>query len=352
MAGGSSRPLLSTVKNSRRSLLHRSVQPSNGANSFASSNARRSWSSSSPTCSRSSPLNPSSTVPAQRVAPTSFKSQSSSLSTITLSKTLSTSLPSSSSSIGAFTSSKPFSTSAAHASKPPAPAQTSEGDDGHWAIYYLWQTFPNLPTDFAPDVARRMLTHMSYRAGAQTYGHNARLSFLGRRVLQAYLLMHLQATVPDSVMLGPGAGQKGSVLNKPKEAGALDGFMDLEAIVESALETRSLGERVAPVWRLENGIRWTSALSPSKLPGHAAEQSYQRGRDKVMGTTVEAIIGGIFHQFGGLEAQYVFREHVLPYLELPRSLQPASEAQEVPFRIVKGVVDSATSNTPRRRTVA
>jgi hypothetical protein len=32
-----------------------------------------------------------------------------------------------------------------------------------------------------------------------------------------------------------------------------------------------------------------------------AERSYQKGKAKVMGTTVEAVIGGVFHQFVGAQ---------------------------------------------------
>lgn len=144
-----------------------------------------------------------------------------------------------------------------------------------WATSYLSALFPSLPTPFPAPVAARMLTHMSYRAGALSSlsspnpnsntsgGHNARLAFLGRRVLNAYYLMYLHATVPEEVLLGPGAGRTSAALGAPREHGeeSVDGFMDFEAVLERALDTRVLGERVASAWGLERGVRWTSAVS-------------------------------------------------------------------------------------------
>ena len=140
-------------------------------------------------------------------------------------------------------------------------SSTTEADSAQWATSYLRETFPSLPGKFPPGVAKRIMTHMSYRAGAQTYGHNARLSFLGRRVLKAYLLMYLQSSVPEEVMLGPGAGRASAALGAPRDAGTIDGFVDFDDFIESALDTRELGERVATAWKLENGVRWTSAVS-------------------------------------------------------------------------------------------
>lgn len=79
--------------------------------------------------------------------------------------------------------------------------------------------------------------------------------------MKAYLLMFLESSVPEEVLLGPGAGQTSVALGAPRVEGAVDGFMDFEEITEKAISPHILGERVAPAWNLENGTRWTSAVS-------------------------------------------------------------------------------------------
>lgn len=159
----------------------------------------------------------------------------------------------------------------------PAPASDA---DAEWAISYLSRLFPSLPSAFPPHVAERIMTHQSYRAGASTYGHNARLSFLGRQVLKAYLLMHLQATVPAVVLQGPGAGGSSVALGAPpamrdQEGGAngnggmmtMDGWMDFDAVVDRVLGPKELGRMIAPVWELETNARWTSPVRSAFLSG-------------------------------------------------------------------------------------
>jgi hypothetical protein len=43
------------------------------------------------------------------------------------------------------------------------------------------------------------------------------------------------------------------------------------------------------------------------------------GVHKVAGTTVEAVVGGVLHQFGGSVAHRLFHTRVLPHLLLPGS---------------------------------
>lgn len=54
--------------------------------------------------------------------------------------------------------------------------------------------------------------------------------------------------------------------------------------------------------------RWRSHLThffqippTSQFSSTLVERSYQKGKAKVMGTTVEAVVGGIFHQFVGAQ---------------------------------------------------
>ena len=70
------------------------------------------------------------------------------------------------------------------------------------------------------------------------------------------------------------------------------------------LNTHTLGEHVAPHWRLQDVMRWVPPRAgDSGLDGRAA------GVHKVAGTTVEAVVGGVLHQF-------VSRTHFSPHVSL------------------------------------
>jgi hypothetical protein len=89
----------------------------------------------------------------------------------------------------------------------------------------------------------------------------------GRRTLEAYLLLFLQGL--------------------PKAA-----EHDHSRVVARVLNTHALGEHVAPHWRLQDVMRWVPPRAGEPgLDGRAA------GLHKVAGTTVEAVVGGILHQF-------------------------------------------------------
>jgi hypothetical protein len=89
----------------------------------------------------------------------------------------------------------------------------------------------------------------------------------GRRTLEAYLLLFLQGL--------PVAAER-----------------DHARIADRVLNTHSLGEYVAPRWRLQDVMRWVPPRAGQPgIDGRAA------GQYKVAGTTVEAIVGGILHQF-------------------------------------------------------
>jgi hypothetical protein len=183
------------------------------------------------------------------------------------------------------------------------------------------------PLRFPPELARRILTHGSHKEAA--HGHNARLSFLGeptsqiiaglplahvslisigRRVLEAYLLLFLHSTST--------ASRKFDAIN------------DHDIIIQRCLNTYLLGEHVAPKWRLERIIRWAPTVSANRLISRAVKSAREKdglkyideqdpgeveswvdvkplGRDvvksvgmhKVHGDIVQGIMGGIFHQF-------------------------------------------------------
>lgn len=126
---------------------------------------------------------------------------------------------------------------------------------------YLRSQFP--PLDFPPDVAQRILTHASFREGAQTYGHNTRLAFMGRRALQMYFMLFLQSVSPASL-----EGRLPQTLGIAATDGAdkqptfeQDGILDFEKLTDEVLDTHNLGKYVGNEWKLERAMRWTSAAS-------------------------------------------------------------------------------------------
>ena len=70
---------------------------------------------------------------------------------------------------------------------------------------------------------------------------------------------------------------------------------DHSRIAARVLNTHSLGEYVAPHWRLQDIMRWAPPRAGEPgLDGRAS------GVHKVAGTMVEAVVGGVFHQFVSL----------------------------------------------------
>ena len=143
------------------------------------------------------------------------------------------------------------------------------------------------PLHFPMELAKRILTHGSHSASIG--GHNAGLSFigvffslfkcscqiiyrlyaslyLGRRVLAAYLQLFLHSS------------------------SALHPSDDVEAILNSTLNTDFLGEYVGPQWGVGRVIRWTPSAPAHKLADidKRVEVRRQVGLYKVQG---EAEIG-------------------------------------------------------------
>ncbi|KAF8651615.1 hypothetical protein AX16_004656 [Volvariella volvacea WC 439] len=146
------------------------------------------------------------------------------------------------------------------------------------------------PLQFPPELARRILTHGSHPMS--TYGHNAGLTFMGRRVLEAYLYMFLNSS------------------------SALSPKHDLDAIISQALNTYVLGERVGSKWGVGKVLRWTPRIPASQLQVSKLSPTLLKdvGLYKVQGDAVAAIMGGIFYQFGGSVAHRVFHTRLLPHL--------------------------------------
>ncbi|KAI0002183.1 ribonuclease-III-like-domain-containing protein [Russula compacta] len=150
---------------------------------------------------------------------------------------------------------------------------------------HLNKTFP--PLEFPPALAQRILTHLSHRDSIM--GHNSRFSFLGRRTLEAYLLLFLQGL--------PAAAEH-----------------DHSRIAARVLNTHTLGEHVAPLWGLQDVMRWVPPRD-----GEVGLDGRETGLHKVAGTVVEAVVGGVSHQFGGSVAHRLFHIRMLPHLLLPGS---------------------------------
>ena len=144
------------------------------------------------------------------------------------------------------------------------------------------------PLTFPPELAARILIHPSHKHARFT--SSARLGFLGvfcfpvtcsfligyrfrlgRRVMNAYLLLFLQSS------------------------SAMTPEHDLDHILERTLNTYVLGEYVGPQWQLARVMSWTPAVSSPLESSTASSRSV--GLYKVEGATVEAVVGGIFHQY-------------------------------------------------------
>ncbi|PFH49369.1 hypothetical protein AMATHDRAFT_63325 [Amanita thiersii Skay4041] len=159
-------------------------------------------------------------------------------------------------------------------------------------VEHLNGLFP--PLQFPPELARRILTHGSHPAAV--HGHNAGLRFMGRRVIESYLLLFLNSS------------------------SALKPTHDLDVIVSRTLNTYLLGEHVGSSWGLGRALRWTPTLPAQQLKAMRDPQKLLRGVGlyKVQGDTVTAVLGGIYYHFGALAAQRVFHTRILPKLLLGR----------------------------------
>ncbi|KAG6332949.1 hypothetical protein ID866_6144 [Astraeus odoratus] len=165
------------------------------------------------------------------------------------------------------------------------------------------------PLQFPPELARRILTHSSHKEAVD--GHNGRLAFVGRRVLESYYLLFVHGCA------------KGTTSSSQH---------DYDALVPRTLNTYVLGEHVAPRWSLGHVLRWAPTAPRDTLeavqahrPEHeladalAASPGVLRsvGLYKVMGEAVQAVVGGVYHQFGGSVAHRLFHTQILPHILLP-----------------------------------
>ncbi|KIY69334.1 hypothetical protein CYLTODRAFT_420836 [Cylindrobasidium torrendii FP15055 ss-10] len=157
---------------------------------------------------------------------------------------------------------------------------------------HLNSLFPGLT--FSEDLSRRLLTHASHPAAAQ--GHNAQLTFIGRRVLESYLLLLLSSS-PN-----------------------LDATDDLAAISSHAINTYLLGEHVGRDWQIGRVLRWVPAVShtTASTGGDLNLLDPKEGRSvglyKVQGDTVAAVVGGVYREFGASTAHRLFHTRIVPHI--------------------------------------
>ncbi|KAI0348377.1 hypothetical protein BDW22DRAFT_1366032 [Trametopsis cervina] len=159
---------------------------------------------------------------------------------------------------------------------------------------HLNETFA--PLEFSPELAARILTHPGHKHAS--ISSNSRLSFIGRRVLQSYLMLFL---------------------NSSPDAGIAHSY---ETIVEKTLNTYILGEFVAPKWGLPPIMKWRPIGLDSRIDRRDAhklgrEAAFSIGLYKASGTAVEALVGGVFHHYGGNVAHRLFHTRLLPHVLLP-----------------------------------
>jgi len=174
---------------------------------------------------------------------------------------------------------------------------------------------------FPPELATRLLTHASHPA-SRVVGHNARFAFTGRRILEAYFLMFLHSC--SNVNSGANYAN----------------------ITSNALNTYTLGEQVGGKWGIGKVLKWKSMVDP-QMAAKGVDNRHI-GLHKVLGTTVEAIVGGVYHQFGATEAHKFFHTHLLPHILLkgtPQGVPDAYHARAMQlYKSVNGGVSLSSSS--------
>ena len=113
---------------------------------------------------------------------------------------------------------------------------------------------------------------------------------LGRRVLNTYLLLFLHNS---------------SKLSPTGVSALTSSAVDFDRIAYRAFHTTMLGEHVGNAWDLPRAMLWTAATPKAPLSRRFAQNRASEGAAgaagsglyKVQGTTVEGVMGGVFHQF-------------------------------------------------------
>ncbi|KAF5318494.1 hypothetical protein D9619_010729 [Psilocybe cf. subviscida] len=139
------------------------------------------------------------------------------------------------------------------------------------------------PLTFSPELSRRIMTHSSHALARK--GHNGGLSFFGRRVLNTYTLLFLQASP-----------------NLPKDA-------DIEDITSRTVHTSLLGQHLGGAWGIGREMVWAPSLPAGTEELEALRHA---GLYKVQGEIIQAVVGAVYHQYGGSVAHRLYHTRILP----------------------------------------
>lgn len=148
---------------------------------------------------------------------------------------------------------------------------------------------------------------------------------LGRRVLHAYLMTFLHAytpLTPTPPFTQPPSEPKPDlkISELPPPSDALE--QDFNEIIEKVVDTRSLGEHVGGAWQIERVMRWVPNVDQhSDVASITAEEAAVSGLFTIRGTTVQGVVGGVFHQFVSTlyALDHIFRIDFLYREELQRT---------------------------------
>ena len=109
---------------------------------------------------------------------------------------------------------------------------------------------------------------------------------LGRRVLHSYTVLFLQSAALQFSRASP------STVDPTLP-------FDFDLLAYRATFTQILGEYVGNQWKLADVMQWRPPVSKTRMLGNI-DSAKSPGLYKVQGTTVEGIMGGIYHQFVSL----------------------------------------------------
>jgi hypothetical protein len=165
--------------------------------------------------------------------------------------------------------------------------------------------------EFPPELARRILTHGSHKAAI--HGHNGRLGFIGGCSLNEndFSRSWLMFTSITRTSIGRRVLESYYLLFVHEAAQGRTHY-DYDRLTSRALNTYFLGEHVAPRWSLGRVLLWvptapkeTLRTAQTQHPDSELDEALKAssgiaksvGLYKVMGEAVQAVMGGVYHQF-------------------------------------------------------
>ena len=155
---------------------------------------------------------------------------------------------------------------------------------------------------FPPELATRLLTHASHPA-SRIVGHNARFAFIGECYRPFHHPHHQPSLCVDdwsSNLLNPRSNLGRRIIESYflmflHSCPNVNSGADYAKTSSNALNTYTLGEHVGREWGIGKVLKWKSMVDPQMIEKGA--DNGHVGLHKVLGTTVEAIVGGVYHQF-------------------------------------------------------